>query len=193
MISDFDVDKCTQSIASLKEWICKTFQEYRIKIFHNEIFAIDPQMYVTPIVEYFLNNFCDQIKFKNTIIDLMNHRGSHIRKFSSAYDFIVFNKFSDKMYTLNQNMYNANNNDKNNALSFNFDKMDILDMCVFVNMLFSVTDYASEGDELIENFYLKNIFLQKFLKCAIEQIDIEKKVMSNFDSHNPIKRLYNFI
>ena len=55
-------------------------------------------------------------------------------------------------------------------------------------MLFSITDTKTEADELIRNFLLQNVFFQKFLKTAIEQLDIN---FSDKNILNPIKILLN--
>ena len=71
--------------------------------------------------------------------------------------------------------------------NFNIDDSDLLDLCSFLNVFFKITDYESEFEIFMNNFYLENFFLKRFLKCAVEQIGIEKEI----DIINPIKALVN--
>jgi hypothetical protein len=161
---DFDIDKITRSTETLKIWVLDTFKEYTLTIFKEQSFAVQPMIYITPIIEHFLSIFYDQIKFKDTILELMKSKKFQVHAHSSKMDFNIFNKFSEKMYPHNIE-YN------NNHVKFEFDKNDVLNCLLFMNTAFSITDYKTHGDAFMKSSLLLDIFYPKFMKSLIEQLD----------------------
>ena len=93
----------------------------------------------------------------------------------------VFNKFSVLMFKkkIAQNkIYDVP------KVDFIFEKNDIPSILVFLNAIFSITDYRTEGEQLANNYLLQNLYLQKFLKCSVEQLGID---VGNKNFVNPIK------
>jgi len=69
-------------------------------------------------------------------------------------------------------------------VDFILDKSDIPSLLVFLNAIFSITDYQTEGDQIANNYLLQNLYLQKFLKSSIEQLGVN---IENTNFINPIK------
>ena len=93
----------------------------------------------------------------------------------------VFNKFSVLMFKkkISQTkLYDVP------RVDFMFEKSDIPSLLVFLNAIFSLNDYQTEGERLANNYLLQNLYLQKFLKCSVEQLGID---LGNKNFVNPIK------
>ena len=181
LMQDFDSDKIADSVESIKEWIFTTFREYTVNILEKQAFALEPRIYIEPIVVSFLNTLGDTFFFKDTIIELMNKKSYTLEKNSSLMDRDVFNKFSVLMFKkkIAQNkIYDVP------KVDFIFEKNDIPSILVFLNAIFSITDYRTEGEQLANNYLLQNLYLQKFLKCSVEQLGID---VGNKNFVNPIK------
>lgn len=170
-----NLDKTFESIFRLVE---QKFEDFCIVVFEDNKFVPNLDIYVNSILEVFINNLNDKILFKNTIIELMNHKSFSYEKNSSLIDQKVFNKFSHIMLPYN------NNYDKP-KLKFNIEYSDLVDFSNFLNICFSISDYETECESFVNNYLVENILLKKFLKCAIEQIGIDKDI----DVINPIKAL----
>ena len=152
-----------------------------MNILEKQAFALEPRIYIEPIVVSFLNTLGDTFFFKDTIIELMNKKSYTLEKNSSLMDRDVFNKFSVLMFKkkIAQNkIYDVP------KVDFIFEKNDIPSILVFLNAIFSITDYRSEGEQLANNYLLQNLYLQKFLKCSVEQLGID---VGNKNFVNPIK------
>ncbi len=185
MMHDFDIDKISVALESIKEWIFKTFKEYTVNIFEKQSFAIEPRIYIEPIVNSFLNSLNDTFLFKEAIIELMNKKRFVIEKHSSLMERDVFNKFSHLMF---KKKIKQNRIFDVPKIDFIFEKSDISSLLTFLNALFSLTDHKTEGEQLANNYLLQNLYLQKFLKSSVEQLGID---IENRNFINPINVLIN--
>lgn len=171
-----------ENFESLIQFVEEKFEMYSVTILERNKFVPDANIYLNSLVELFINNLNDKIVFKNTFIELMKEKSFYIEKYTSLIDQRVFNKFSQTM--LSNNKYY----DKP-KLKFQIEEDDILDFSNYMNICFSIGNFDSECESFMNNYLIENILLRKFLKCAVEQIGVEKK---NIDVVNPIRALINF-
>ncbi len=181
LMHDFEVDKIASSLESIKNWIFRIFREYTVNILDQQSFAIEPKIYIEPIIVCFLNSINDTFLFKDVIIELMNKKYFKIESHASLMERDVFNRFSYLMFqkkVANNQLYDVP------RVDFILDKSDIPSLLVFLNAIFSITDYQTEGDQIANNYLLQNLYLQKFLKSSIEQLGVN---IENTNFINPIK------
>jgi hypothetical protein len=171
-----------ENFESLIQFVEEKFEMYSVTILERNKFVPDANIYLNSLVELFINNLNDKIVFKNTFIELMKEKSFYIEKYTSLIDQRVFNKFSQTMLSYNK-VYDKP------KLKFQIEEDDILDFSNYMNICFSIGNFDSECESFMNNYLIENILLRKFLKCAVEQIGVEKK---NIDVVNPIRALINF-